>query len=209
MFNAKLLVGGAALVLATSALAGGPEQAPAAPAPVASNSCFYVSAGWNAGLAVGYHFNNVRLEVAGDYLRHSVQSRFNNLNVFGANFSIQPLQIATVMANAYYDFDFGSSFVPYVGAGLGWAHSWESIRITNLPAPIANNTTNFNTNNFAFQGIVGLDYKITDNVRVGVSYHALGWTNSNRRNNNVLANPTLISKNSFENQINLGVSYFF
>ncbi len=210
MFNFKYLVGGAALVLATSAFAGGPEDAPiAAPAPVASNSGFYINAngglnlltnsnfynnaGWNIGGALGYHFsNNIRVEVADNYWRHTVRNRFAPFPAF---------QINTLMGNVYYDFDFGSSFVPYIGAGAGWAHQWISQNI------IQGVNVTASRNQFAFQGIVGVDYKITDNVRIGVSYHALGFAGKN--NNNINGNNQLRVSRNLENQINIGLSYYF
>lgn len=224
MYNLKTLVGGAALVLATSALAGGPEIAPA-PAP--DNSGFYVNAngglavlsdanpysntGWDAGLAVGYRFNAIRAEIAGSYIQQDVRSRFRSLPLaLGFQAGWGDLQMATLMGNAYYDFDFGSSFVPYIGAGLGWLHSWSKFTISN--PTIANSTIriNGNDNEFAFQGIVGLDYKITDNVRVGVSYHALAWTHSRLvGSTDARISGTLTNRNSFENLINLGLSYYF
>lgn len=208
MFNFKYLVGGAALVLATSAMAGGPEQVPAAPAPVA-NSGFYINAngglnlltnnnannsilnslGWNAGAAFGYHFsNNIRLEVAGNYWRHAVRSQFNNLG-------LPALQMFTLMGNVYYDFDFGNSIVPYVGAGLGWANQWASTTVQNI-------TVSASQNYLAAQGIVGLDYKITDNVRVGVNYHLVGFAGNNGNNQ-------FRRTNNLENQFNIGLSYYF
>lgn len=206
MLNFKYLVGGAALVLATSALAGGPEQAPAAPAPVANNSGFYINAngglnlltnsnpfnrlGWNAGVAAGYHFsNNIRLEVAGNYWRHSLRNEFT-VPGFSSSF-----QMINVMGNAYYDFDFGSSFVPYIGVGLGWAHQWVSASSQNITASSARNL-------LAAQGIVGLDYKITDNVRIGVNYHLVGFAGNNHNNQ-------FRRTHNLENQFNIGLSYYF
>lgn len=206
MLNVKYLVGGAALVLATSALAGGLEQAPVA-APAVSNSGFYINAngginlmndaspvdtlGWNAGGALGYHFGNFRVEAASNYWRHGVR---RNLIVPLNNISTS-FQMVTVMGNAYYDFDFGSSLVPYIGAGLGWAHQWATASFQNVSATASKNF-------FAFQGIAGLDYKISDNVRVGVSYHAVDFAGKNDNNR------VRLSKN-IENQIVFGISYSF
>lgn len=255
MYNFKYLVGAAALVLATSALAGGPEVAPA---PVVDNSGFYIgingglnllangnndwnngflvnnvalvpinngnwwryrNPGWNLGAALGYRYNNWRVELEGSYMRHNSNNNlwgFNNaVGVFFGNFNLNRLQIITVLLNGYYDFDMGNNFVPYVGLGLGWAQTqtrWNwGFGPVFAPALNAFNNT-WTRNGFAFQGVLGLDYKVTDNVRFGVSYHAVGITNSN--NNRVWAlngfNFGFGNRNiGFENKFNLGLSYFF
>lgn len=192
MMNIKYLVGGTALLLATSALAGGPEAAPMQAAQdVGSNSGLYVNVngganlltdsdplkkwGFNGGAAVGYHFsNNIRLEIGGNYWRHGLQGGGDALNM------------STLMGNAYYDFDFGNSLVPYLGAGLGWAHAWAD---------------GASTNSMAIQGIAGLDYKLTQNLRVGVAYHAVGFAHHYEGNYHV--------DKSFENQFTIGLSYYF
>lgn len=219
MFNFKYLVGGAALALATSALAGGPEPVPAAPAP-ADNSGFYINAngglnlrsdfsgndwnkwGWNAGAAVGYHFNNnLRVEVAGNYWRHAVRSNIQQFVDF-IGVRAPAFQMTTLMGNVYYDFDFGSSFVPYIGAGLGWAHQW----IGQTTFQGVQLSASRSQNQFAIQGIVGLDYKITDHVRIGLNYHLMGFAGKNNDWNH----PNQIRfSNNVENQFNLGLSYYF
>lgn len=254
MYNFKYVVGAAALVLATSALAGGPEVAPA---PVVDNSGFYVgvngglnllannndgwnngllvnnvalvainngnwngyrSTGWNIGGAIGYRYNNWRVEVEGSYLQHNANNTlwgFNNAaGAFFGNFGLRRLQIVTALLNGYYDFDMGNNFVPYVGIGLGWGQIQTRWNWGFAPAfgnAFFNNTWTRNT--FAFQGVLGLDYKITDNVRLGVSYHAVGFANGNDNNRVwVLNGNNFVVRNnrvSFENKFNLGLSYFF
>ncbi len=227
MYNFKYLIGGAALMLASSALAGGPDEAPA---PI-NNSGFYVNAnggwalladaspyqtsGWNIGAAVGYRFNNFRAELAGNYFNHGVFADSTSfLFLTPGIISARPLQFWNLMVNGYYDFDLGNNFVPYVGAGLGWAHAYQRISLTPAAAATATLTVNDTQNLFAFQGILGVDYKISDSVRIGLSYHALGFSGSNNtltitRNNGTTLLATGGSLISFENQFNLELSYFF
>ncbi len=267
MYNFKYLVGGAALVLATSAIAGGPELPPA---PV-ENSGFYIgvngglsllanynnnnnfnngalvngngfiavngvnafqvpynyqTAGWNAGGAIGYRFNAWRVEVEGSYMQHSANGNARNLFIavngpfVAGTLNVNDLEIVTVLANGYYDFDMGNNFVPYVGLGLGWGQTQSRFNFFPVAANGGFNTT-WTRNGFAFQGVLGLDYKITDNVRLGIAYHAVGITggNNNNRvftvngvNNFVFGNGNGTGNNNnflFENKINLGLSYFF
>src|SRR3989338_8380066 len=73
----------------------------------------YLNVGPDVGGQIGYQAGNLQLEGAFNYLSNS--------------FSLDDdvvLRMTTLMANAYYDFNFGSIFVPYVGAGLGWLHAW-------------------------------------------------------------------------------------
>lgn len=233
MYNFKYLVAGAALALATSAaVAGGPEQAP--PAPV-DNSGFYINAngglallassdpykttGWNGGLALGYHWNAFRLELAGSYIQNNARNEYRNVLIAtsagGGYFNFSNLKLWNVMANGLYDFDFGGSFIPYVGIGLGWINGSAGFSVynnTNIPDSFRFKASQ---NSFAFQGILGLDYKITDNVRAGITYHALGWTHRNRwsnwdsTNDRIFVNGPVTNNNSFENLINLSLSYYF
>ncbi len=150
-------------------------------------------------------------------MQHSAQNSARNVVVpapFAGFYSLNNLQIVTVLANGYYDFDMGNNFVPYVGLGLGWGQTQS--RFNYIPA--AANTGFNNTwtrNGFAFQGVLGLDYKITDNCRIGLAYHAIGITGGNNNNRVITvnnANFVLGNGNNsflFENKINLGLSYFF
>lgn len=255
MYNFKNVVGAAALLLATSAVAGGPEVAPA---PVVDNSGFYIgvngglnllarnnnnwdngflvvngvalvpvavnnvnnfwnynTAGWNIGAALGYRYNNWRVELEGSYMQHSANNTwfgFNLNNAFFGNFHTRNLDIVTVLLNGYYDFDMGNNFVPYVGLGLGWGQTqtrW-NFGFANVVNPFAASWTR---NGFAFQGVLGLDYKVTDNVRIGVSYHAVGLANGNNNGRLVALNGFNFAFGNhnigFENKFNLGLSYFF
>ncbi len=226
MHNFKYFVGGAALLLATSALAGGPE----APPPVIQG--FYVNAnggvdffatpepydttGWNAGLGVGYRYNSVRLELAGTYLGVDASGRFRNLALpiaFGrGTVSFGQLELTDVLLNGYYDFNFNSNFIPYVGAGIGYLYTWSRAVIAGNLNPNNNANWSASSNNMAFQGIVGLDYQVSDHFRVGLSYHALGWTRSYKTvpgSNTGLLNGSVQNPTRWTNLINLGVSYFF
>lgn len=242
MYNLKYLIGGAALVLATSALAGGPEPAPV---PV-DNSGFYVGInggvnflarddrdmfwtfnnintnigrnaydtfGWNVAAAIGYRFNAFRVEVEGAYLQHDAENNnrnlvINNLGTWNSN----TLDVVTVLLNGYYDFDMGNGFVPYVGLGLGWGQASTNFRVFNNFVVANNFRVNLDNDGFAFQGVLGVDYKVSDNVRVGLSYHAVGIATDNNNNRfiNVGNNAFNINRDfGFENKINLGLTYMF
>ncbi|MGO1080129.1 OmpA family protein [Inquilinus sp. CA228] len=74
-----------------------------------------------------------------------------------------------IMANGYYDFEFGSPIVPYIGAGVGVAminQQWKAGGTT---------FSDFDTA-FAYQGIAGVSYSFAPNMAATVEYRYLGTT---------------------------------
>jgi OmpA-OmpF porin, OOP family len=152
MIKSKLLIGAAVFLLSSSALAGAPVQAPADDAGLYLNinGTNSDALGFGPGAAIGYRFNpHFRMDLSSNY--------------WGGD----GLKSLNFMGNIYYDFDFGSRFVPYIGAGIGTQVFWLKQR-----APFEAVTTGSNTN-LAAQGIAGLDFKVTRKIRVGLSYHIL------------------------------------
>jgi len=71
----------------------------------------------------------------------------------------------SLMLNGFHDFQTGTLFRPYVGAGLGYA--WSEVNdfgVTGL------NVANDDDSDFAWQFIVGIGYDITDNATLAVDY---------------------------------------
>ncbi|MCL5261671.1 MAG: porin family protein [Gammaproteobacteria bacterium] len=113
-------------------------------------------AGLDVGGALGYRFNeNFRAEAAFNYLRNTAKVSDD------ITFS-QYLY----MANVYYDFGNFNNFVPYVGVGAGCAHQVSKVTVSGM-------SEEYSKNSFAAQGIIGVDYKINQNVALGVNYHFL------------------------------------
>ena len=181
MKKLAIVAGAASLALTAAAFAGGPDVAPAAHAPAVQNN-WYVGVnggvaitandsslyrtGWNAGGQVGYKFNkSFRVEVAANYL--SNHSRRLAAPLTGRIHQ----EIVLLMANGYYSLPLADNFSADVGAGVGYAHF--SNRFT---APAVGPTAK--RDEFAYQGIVGLNYHINHNMTVGVAYHAIGFTNN-------------------------------
>lgn len=79
-----------------------------------------------------------------------------------------------LMANVYYDFEFGSPFVPYVGGGIGVGfNNWTAkVKGTDID-------TDYNSPLFAYQGIAGVSYYITPKLAVNLEYRYLGETEAN------------------------------
>lgn len=112
--------------------------------------------------AVGYGFGNgLRGELE---LGHRVGKVSGIDNATGV--SSGRIDVSSLMTNVLYDFANESSFVPYVGAGIGGAR----VRSKDVGPDQGNATVSGSANVFAYQGILGLDYRIGDNTALGASY---------------------------------------
>jgi OmpA-OmpF porin, OOP family len=116
--------------------------------------------GWAAGGKIGYDFVGPRVEIEGMYRENG------NSNFFvgqpGVSGSIGQVSL---LANVLYDFNAGGTIVPYIGAGAGiaWVDSTWSIQSTV----------------FAYQGIIGIGYNVTDQLRFNLDGRYYGTTNPN------------------------------
>lgn len=111
--------------------------------------------------AVGYKFKS---DGIGFRLEGEVAWRggnLNNLNINGAPVAVtgDGFSALSVMGNGYVDFNNGSAFTPYLGAGIGLARIKGDI---NAGANILNDTATV----VAVQGIGGVDLAVTKNVSV-------------------------------------------
>jgi outer membrane protein OmpA-like peptidoglycan-associated protein len=140
-------------------------------------SSIYPTIGYSFGAMVGYDFVGPRVALEGLYNNSkSTISGSSNLGTFGATKD----EIA-VMANIYYDFNAGGTWVPYIGAGAGVA--FDKMSALGLQD---------NTTNFAYQGIVGIGYNIDPTWRVNLEGRYFGTTGptvvgANFQNNNIIA----------------------
>ena len=72
------------------------------------------------------------------------------------------------MLNILYDIDFGSMVVPYVGLGLGAAY----VEANNVDIKALSGGASFNDTDwaFAYQGIVGVNLRIDENIDLFADY---------------------------------------
>jgi outer membrane protein OmpA-like peptidoglycan-associated protein len=113
--------------------------------------------GFAAGGVIGYDFVGPRVELEGVY-------RYNQTNGGPPGTAINPgIDQLGIMVNAMYDFMPSSIVTPYVGAGAG------------LGLVDGNNT--FGSAAFAYQGIVGLGWKVDTNFRVNLDGRYYATTN--------------------------------
>lgn len=74
------------------------------------------------------------------------------------------IENSSFMVNGYYDFDFGSAIVPYLGAGIG--HSDTDIEYAPSDVGIIRDSDN----GFAWQFLAGVSFAMTDELDLYLNY---------------------------------------
>jgi len=113
--------------------------------------------GWALGGKFGYDFIGPRIEVEGLYRQN------NNGNFFGGRAITGQISQVTAMANFLYDFNATGTIVPYIGAGAG--------------VGFIDSDYNLGSTTFAYQGILGVGYNATSNLRFNLEGRYIGTTN--------------------------------
>ena len=137
------------------------------------NTAINPQLGWAAGGKVGYDFVGPRVELEGVY-------RNNQHNVSFAGRAIdQKIGQAAALVNLLYDFAPASVITPYIGAGAGVA--------------FIDSDSSLGSTQFAYQGIIGLGWNVSDMFRVdldgryyGTSNPSVGGTTWNNNNFSVM-----------------------
>lgn len=122
------------------------------------------NAGVGLSFAGGYKFGGgARLEAELGYRRNGADT-VGGGKVDGAVSSV------SIMVNGAFDFDTGSPWAPYVGAGIGVAGVVVDVKdgATTLADAVGMG--------FAYQGRAGVGYNITPNVTMSFDYRLMGTT---------------------------------
>lgn len=80
---------------------------------------------------------------------------------------IEPL---SMMVNAYYDFDTGTKFTPYLGAGVG------AVDLEGKIEESGTTITNMGEFGFGYQGIAGVAYQVDSQLSIKADYRYLATT---------------------------------
>lgn len=121
--------------------------------------------GWNGSSAFGYQFNN--------YLRAEVESMYtyspvSKVSFTGFNEEMNGYAKGWIFfVNGYFDLHNSSDFTPFIGVGAGYA----SIKAFNERKATPEYPGYLKLNDPAVQGIVGLNYAISDSWLVGADAH--------------------------------------
>jgi outer membrane protein OmpA-like peptidoglycan-associated protein len=123
--------------------------------------------GWGVMGDLGYAWHNgIRAEGELAY------ARANANKVNGVTENSGRINNLDVMANLYYDFQTGTRWTPYIGAGIGLA-GVDADHIGRLNNGGALNDSQFE---FAYQGIAGVAYELSDHWALQADYRYVGTT---------------------------------
>ena len=125
--------------------------------------------GYSVAGAVGYDFGSFRLEGEISYREAAVDEidvGFADLGASGDVYAVAG------MVNAYYDFDLGSPWTPYVGGGVGGA----VVGFDGVDTQALGEFSEDEDLVFAFQAAAGIGYEFTDNLTLYGGYRFFGTT---------------------------------
>lgn len=128
---------------------------------------------WAQGLKVELEVSYRRNDVGGGWSVDEYSSGFLSTTAVGqldANMST-----FAIMANVWYEHDFGWKARPYIGGGFGWARSrFDGALTTGVESGTTDaggeTTWDLTNNGFAWQLGVGLNYEVSPGVDVGLGY---------------------------------------
>lgn len=118
--------------------------------------------GLTGGIALGYKFfHNGRFEVEG-------ACRYNSNHLYFEKY--QNLTYS-LMANAYYDFNFGYNFTPYIGIGAGYVYTKADWKENLVDAHFSGTSyLNERSQRIGYQGMIGIETEAWRNIHIGVEY---------------------------------------
>jgi opacity protein-like surface antigen len=116
---------------------------------------------WSVGGGIGRYFGNgFRGDITVDYLFDSyVNSTFCDC-FGGASHAQFDFSSTVVLANLYYDFNRGGRIVPYIGAGIGFAHNETSSGSMTQDCGCTGRIGGDSSNSFAAAGMAGVSWRI-------------------------------------------------
>lgn len=155
------------------------------------NTQLFFNDGWLLGGAMGTHLTNrLRFELDGTW-RNNTSSRF--AGGLGGH-----LNNYAMMANILADYPLSQKFNIYGGLGLGAAYQ---------DGNFTNGTANFGIDDwaFAYQGIAGLDYRLTRCSKLFVEYRYYGNSSTDIEN---AAGMPVDSMTYDSNNLILGLRFF-
>ncbi len=132
--------------------------------------------GWGVGGSAGYAWGNgIRTEGEIAYRRSNV----DDVTGTGSGpFNNGELNNISFMGNALYDFDTGTPFTPYLGAGIGG-----SIVHADEISTVNTRTLDGEKLAFAYQGIAGVSAALDDNWSASVDYRYFRTTDADIKTN--------------------------
>lgn len=132
--------------------------------------------GWLVDGQVGYKFGNgLRSEIEVGYRqaeKDGITNPYGNpaLGVDGS------YGVLNTMLNVIYDMNINARVTPYIGAGVGYAHVWDSkLGVASGPATLLG-ATDRSAGGFAYQAIAGFSFDIAKHWAATADYRYLATT---------------------------------
>jgi outer membrane protein OmpA-like peptidoglycan-associated protein len=118
--------------------------------------------GYIAGGALGWKFDQLRVELGLDFSNSGVKSVTLN-NVSGAGGG--EVHNTATMVNALWDFRTGTFIVPYIGIGVGASYvTLDNVKRNGALMSDSSQTV------FAYQPMIGVNFQLTDQLALGIQY---------------------------------------
>jgi len=146
------------------------------------------------GVGLDHWLHGLKVEIEPSYRRNDVGGHWQVNSEVLLNALALPngdisgnMSTFALMANAWYEFDIGSRFKPYVGGGAGWARSQIDgvldrplLRGAAIAALSANPFNGFSVENsgFAYQLGFGITSQIMPGVSLGLGYRFFDGPNT-------------------------------
>lgn len=147
--------------------------------------------GFTGGLSLGYAFDNgFRMEGEVSYRRNRLKNNHYDDNSYysysGKSGSHGSLHSWSYMANFLYDFHdvscYCPNFVPYLGVGVGYSQNHSNLKRNYCDSYdcYSNSRSDHHkksSGGFAYQGIAGLGYRLTDSTTLAAEYRYFAGKN--------------------------------
>lgn len=133
--------------------------------------------GYVLTVAVGRKVEYVRLEGELGYRANDMEGYQYSDSSITASLG-GDVKTLSFMVNAYFDIDTGTSFTPFIGGGIGFANVDVELkgRVVENGEVIFDESGGDDETVFAYQGIVGVAFAMSDNTSLDLSYRYFATT---------------------------------
>jgi opacity protein-like surface antigen len=191
-FSGFYLRGDVGVGISTKNIAAVDQPSPLIGTPPDAFDSFYNTSLGAQGIydvGVGYQYNNfLRFDLTGEYrggghFQGLEQVSVPSLTYQNANWYSGTVSSAIFMANAYVDVGTWYGVTPFVGGGVGFSHNMLT-GMTDQGFTYPGNGAGYptggyfndaSTNNFAWALMAGLDYNVSQNLKLELGYRYLDY----------------------------------
>ncbi len=171
--------------------------------------------GYVLGLNVGYRFHH-SFRIEGELAYQNLpMNKIRDAIGQGITTNVRDSQtrLFSLFVNGYYDFRLFQRWMPYFGLGVGYVEVNNTIKPVS-PVPVGpglfftKKTLNYNT--FGYQGMLGVQYQLTQNVALELNYKYFSTFEAKTRGRTNLGPDGYKTKQTIiNNMISFGVRCFF